>query len=111
MRPNQLRCYACKESCILLNALVCSSNDHITYTQHGPDMNNPRGDHACGIFQSPQHLGRPILVIAGGHSGPHVITNSEYWDFTVPDSKWQQCSKSYVVQFFFFELCNLLHLF
>ena len=62
----------------------------------GPDMTNDREGHSCGIFYSSQHGGRPILVIAGGSQS---ATTSEHWDFTVPDSKWQKSSKSYVVQF------------
>ena len=65
---------------------------------NGPDTTNDRWSHGCGIFHSSQHGGRPILVIAGGTESS---TTSDYWDFTVPDSKWQQSSKSYVVQFSF----------
>ena len=61
---------------------------------NGPDTTNDRWSHGCGIFHSSQHGGRPILVIAGGYESS---TTSDYWDFTVPDSKWQQSSKSYVV--------------
>ena len=64
--------------------------DNIEEIGNGPDMTNDRRGHGCGIFQSSQHGGRPILVIAGD-------STSEYWDFTVPDSKWQLRSKSYVV--------------
>ena len=58
---------------------------------NGPDMTNYRAEHGCGIFHSLQHGGRPILVIAGGQKS---ATTSEYLDFTVPDSKWLQSSKS-----------------
>merc|ERR1712066_985156 len=57
---------------------------------NGPDMTNDRWIHGCGIFHSSQHGGRPILVIAGGVESS---TTSEHWDFTVPDSKWQQSSQ------------------
>ena len=75
--------------------------ENIEEIGNGPDMTNDRRRHGCGIFHSSQHGGRPILVIAGGFRSP---TTSEYLDFTVPDSKWQQSSKSYVVQFFFLSI-------
>merc|ERR1712025_971385 len=36
-------------------------------------------------------MGRPLLVVAGsdGRDGD----SSEYWDFTLPGSQWQLCSK------------------
>ena len=75
------------------------AKEDITRIGKGPDMTTDRRRHGCGVFHSSQHGGRPILVIAGGEGS--ASTTSEYWDFTVPGSKWQLSSKSYVIQFFF----------
>ena len=52
----------------------------------GPSMNHGRYRYGCGIYHSSVHLGRPVIVIAGGGDG---TKSSEIWDFTVPGSKWQ----------------------
>ena len=52
---------------------------------NGPEMKYTRANHGCGIFKSDQHDGRPLLVVVG----PEEKEKSEYWDFTVPGSKWQ----------------------
>ena len=56
----------------------------------GPSMKHTRNHHACGIFQSSAHSGRPLVVAAGGR-GTEEITpcTSEFWDFTMPGSEWQ----------------------
>ena len=54
----------------------------------GPSMNCGRQYHGCGIYHSTAHLGRPVIVTAGGYDGPGTH-NSEFWDFTVPGSLWQ----------------------
>jgi hypothetical protein len=62
----------------------------------GPEMKKIRYQHACGIVHSIHHGSRPLLVVAGSGSGWAATggKNSEYWDFTVPGSTWQLCSKS-----------------
>ena len=57
-------------------------------------MKKTRGYHACSIFSSDQHGGRPVLVAAGGIGSGYW--NCELWDFTQPGSEWQLCSKSNV---------------
>ena len=61
-----------------------------------PEMKNTRGDHGCGIIHSIHHGSRPLLVVAGSdHRGSaNGFKSSEFWDFTVPGSTWQLCSKS-----------------
>ena len=55
------------------------------------NMNHIRWNHACGIFNSKAHSWRPLVVVASGYgSGPKT---SEFWDFTLPGSKWQLSSK------------------
>ena len=61
----------------------------------GPEMKKTRENHACGIVHSLYHGFRPLLVVAGSYRGSTGGKNSEYWDFTVPGSTWQLCSKSY----------------
>lgn len=58
-------------------------------------MKKTRVLHACSIFSSDQHSGRPVLVAAGSFSGSGK-NNCEFWDFTQPGSEWQLCSKSNV---------------
>jgi hypothetical protein len=62
----------------------------------GPEMKNPRYLHGCGIVHSIHHGSRPLLVVAGSGSkfGATGTKTSEYWDFTVPGSTWELCSKS-----------------
>ena len=60
----------------------------------GPEMKNTRAEHGCGIVHSIHHGSRPLLVVAGSGLGTGT-KNSEYWDFTVPGSTWQLCSKSH----------------
>ena len=58
----------------------------------GPEMKNTRSWHGCGIVHSIHHGSRPLLVVAGSYLGTRP-KNSEFWDFTVPGSTWQLCSK------------------
>ena len=51
-------------------------------------MNNEREGHGCGIYHSTIHLGRPVIVTAGGGNG-RAMQSSEIWDFTVPGSQWK----------------------
>ena len=56
----------------------------------GPSMKHTRNHHACGIFQSSAHSGRPLVVAAGGRGTEEgTPSTSEFWDFTVPGSKWK----------------------
>ena len=61
---------------------------------NGPRMKYVRHYHACGIVHSDKFEGRPLLVVAGAYFGDGQ-DKSEYWDFTVPGSQWQLCSKSF----------------
>ena len=75
------------------SSTVWMFNNYVEFTlTNKPEMNYARYYHACGIFNSSLHGGRPLLVVAGGLTeGKH---NSEYLDFTVSGSQWQICSKS-----------------
>ena len=61
------------------------ANNNFKMTK-GPSMNHKRGSHGCGIYHSSFHLGRPVIVTAGG--GDVASKSSEFWDFTVPGSQW-----------------------
>ena len=58
----------------------------------GPSMVHERFAHGCGIYHSSVHLGRPVIIAAGSHSG-EGRKSSEIWDFTVPGSQWYCLSK------------------
>merc|ERR1711953_16857 len=71
-----------------------SFNNHVEFTlTNKPSMKFSRSHHACGIVHSIQHQDRPLLVVAGSSYGGDGKDKSEYWDFTLPGSQWQLCSK------------------
>ena len=57
----------------------------------GPDMIHPRYFYGCGVFNSKEHGGRPVIVTAGGLGSGS--STSEFWDISHSGSKWQNCSK------------------
>ena len=76
---------------------IINVKDGFRYIGEGPNMNHHRFGHACGIFKSEQHGYRPVIVVAGGFGGDGT-QSSEYWDFTMPGSKWELCSKTSLFQ-------------
>ena len=58
-------------------------------------MNHVRSDHACGIFHSVAHSGRPVMVAAGSYYGDGM-DSSEFWDYTQPGSKWQLSKSPFI---------------
>ena len=64
-----------------------NANNNFTMSV-GPSMNHGRDQHACGIFHSSAHLGRPVIVAAGSYYKDGK-KSSEIWDFTMPGSQWQ----------------------
>merc|ERR1712179_555269 len=50
---------------------------------------NGRWNHACTIFNSALHDGRPIAIVAGDGS-KHASKKAEIWDFTKEGTSWQQ---------------------
>ena len=91
---------------------------------NGAVMKNRRIGHSCGIVHSIHHGSRPLLVVAGSSTGrgANGERNSELWDFTVPGSTWQLCSKSCSfsfimhhyfkndIQLFEYEILYILHI-
>jgi len=50
-------------------------------------MVHARRDHACTIFNSPAHNGRPVAIVAGGGRSSNT---AEILDFTQEGSSWQE---------------------
>ena len=69
------------------------------YIGDGPSMNFVRSFFGCGMYHSASHNGNPIIVVAG-NNGDDGDT-SEFWDFTVPGSKWTRTSKQFTFLHFF----------
>ena len=59
-------------------------NGHISM----PDMVHDRAYHACSIFRSPAHNGRPVAIAAGAWDGTGSNT-AEVLDYTITGSSWQ----------------------
>ena len=79
--------------------MIFSVKEETKFLQHGPGLNEPRISLACGVFNSDEHNGRPLIVVAGWDMKDKSKT-SEYWDFTSSGSKWVFCSE-YLFLFFF----------
>ena len=52
-------------------------------------MVHARQQHACTIFNSPAHNGRPVAIVAGSTAGSGGKT-AEILDFTQQGSSWQE---------------------
>merc|ERR1712062_508427 len=52
-------------------------------------MVHARRAHACTIFNSPAHNGRPVAIVAGSYGGSGMKT-AEILDFTQEGSSWQE---------------------
>ena len=52
-------------------------------------MAHGRKNHACTIFKSPAHDGRPIAIAAGSSDGSGSNT-AEIWDYTIERSIWEE---------------------
>ena len=50
-----------------------------------PSMVHERGFHACTIFESPLHNGRPVAIAAGGWKSK----TAEVLDYTVTGTSWE----------------------
>ena len=62
-------------------------------------MLHERWYHACTIFKSGLHDGRPVIIIAGGiGSGP---TTAEVLDFTKEEATWQESNDIFTLLYIF----------
>ena len=66
------------------NVLVFDPDDNSFIT--GPSLLYERYHHACALFLSEKHGGRPVVLSAGGNEQ----TTSEILDYTVSNAKWEQ---------------------
>ena len=64
-------------------------------------MVDAREDHACTIFQSVLHQGRPVAIVAGG-SHSSVRTKAEIWDYTQEGTSWVASKIIYTLIFLTF---------
>ena len=69
--------------------LKFDSNDLNKAPVQVESMLNERYRHACTIFNSALHDGRPLAIVAGDGSG-WVSNKAEIWDFTKEGTSWQQ---------------------
>ena len=53
-------------------------------------MVHKRENHACTIFNSPIHEGRPVVIVAGSRWGSSIYKTSEIWDFTKDGTTWEE---------------------
>ena len=62
-----------------------------------------RHSHACTIFNSALHDGRPLAIVAGG-SG--ASKKAEIWDFTKEGTSWQQSNIILLTYYLFLLYCS-----
>ena len=70
-------------SSVLLYETNNINNGHVDVAS----MIHERSSHACTIFKSPLHDGRPVAIVAGGWGSPKT---TEILDFTEDGSTWQK---------------------
>ena len=70
--------------------LKFDSNDLNKAPVQVESMLNGRQRHACTIFNSALHDGRPLAIVAGGTDGSTFLKKAEIWDFTKEGTSWQQ---------------------
>ena len=55
-----------------------------------------RSRHACTIFNSALHDGRPILIVASG-IGSSIDNTAEILDFLKEGTSWQECNIIFII--------------
>ena len=65
-------------------------------------MKEDRDGHACTIFNSGLHNGRPVIIVAGGAYRYGSAENWEMWDFTQEGATWQICNLFFLSTLFIF---------
>ena len=61
-----------------------------------PPLTTYRWDHACAVFQSPQHEDRYVAMIAGGV----YEATAEILDYSQPNAKWTPSKIRFFFDFF-----------
>ena len=68
-------------------------------------MLNERSSHACTIFNSALHDGRPLAIVAGGYDAT-PLNKAEIWDFTKEGTSWQQSNIILLTYYLFLLYCS-----
>ena len=63
-----------------------------------PPLTKKRLNHACAVFQSPQHEGRYVVMTAGGY----LEETAEILDYSQPNAKWTPSKIRFFFDFFIF---------
>ena len=61
-----------------------------------PPLTTERSEHACAVFQSPQHEGRYVALAAGGGGE----ATAEILDYSQPNAKWIPSKITFFFDFF-----------
>ena len=77
-------------SSVLLYETNNINNGHVDVAS----MTYERKGHACTIFKSPLHDGRPVAIVAGGRGSPKT---AEILDFTEDGSTWKKSKLIFVL--------------
>ena len=75
------------ESGVISSVLLYETNNINNGHVDVASMTYERSSHACTIFKSPLHDGRPVAIVAGGYGSPKT---AEILDFTEDGSTWQK---------------------
>ena len=86
--------------------LKFDSNDLNKAPEQVESMLNGRYHHACTIFNSALHDGRPIAIVAGGHGSGSTSRKAEIWDFTKDGTSWQQSNIILLTYYLFLLYCS-----
>ena len=88
--------------------LKFDANDLNKAPEQVESMLNGRSIHACTIFNSVLHDGRPLAIVAGGYdgsTGTH-LNKAEIWDFTKEGTSWQQSNIILLTYYLFLLYCS-----
>ena len=61
-----------------------------------PTLTTSRFQHACAVFQSPQHEGRYVAMAAGGR----FEATAQILDYSQPNAKWTPSKITFFFDFF-----------
>ena len=86
--------------------LKFDSNDLNKAPVQVESMLDGRENHACTIFNSALHDGRPIAIVAGGVPSASVGRKAEIWDFTKEGTSWQQSNIILLTYYLFLLYCS-----
>ena len=82
-----------KQTSNLNSVLVFDPNNNSFNT--GPSLLYGRHYHACTLFSSAKHGGRPVVFIAGGYNQ----YTAEILDYTASNARWEQSKLFFSLDF------------